>query len=266
MKGPQSQTNPATGCWAAPLGGCSGPITKEHFFTEALFKKKITISGIYAMPNGACPEWLTKQGLDMSIKNLTANILCEQHNRLLGKTADRAAIDLQNALMASLEPMKQPGSKIMRPPISRIVCGVHYAQWLCKTHCNIMAADGIVPNRDYVRYAFGFRTENRLHFYTLAKVRQNMQIGRGRISYTVYVDADKPNVRIFEITLAGLRTLVTTFPVDSKKTARLMHSDASLLDRLKCVEKPTPLGYYKIHFDWCDEPSTITSPEDNAPQ
>ncbi len=248
-----------TACWGALLNECSGPITNEHLLTEALFKRHVIIKGIYAMPDGTCPEWLTKQGLDMSIRSLKAGVLCDYHNRVLGKTADRAAIDLQKALTALSNPMQLPGSRILRAPISKAISGVDYARWLCKTHCNISAANGQVPRMSYVQYAFGKRPEENLHFYTPVQVGQNVRIGRGRINYALYFDKDDPGMRIFEITLCGLRTLVTPFPVDTKTTARLMHTDGSLMDRLVCIQQFTSLGWYRISLDWKDDPCTMAN-------
>lgn len=241
-------------CWASILGDCEGSITEEHLFTEALFKGRVTISGIYSMKNGKCPPWLTKQGLEISIRKLSSNILCEFHNRQLGKTADKEAIKLQRALVALNKPMQLPGSSILRPPIEKTISGVLFAKWLCKTHCNLMAVNGIIPNRSYVQYAFGHTLEQQLYFYTAAQVGQKLPIGKGHINYVLYVDCNNPNIRIFKITLAGLNTLVTTFAIDTKKTASLMNLDTSLLNRLRCLQQRTPLGWYKIHFDWNNDP------------
>lgn len=246
-----------TKCWAAFLDECKGPITGEHLFTEALFKNRVTIKGNYTMSNGSCPQWLTEQGLDIHIRQLKANILCNYHNKKLGEIADRVAIDLQKALLYFNKPKILKGSKIFRPPKSITISGVNFARWLCKTHCNLMAVNGIVPNRSYVQYAFGYVPGQTLYFYTPARVGQKLPIGKGNISYVLYNDCKNPNIRIFKIMLAGLSTLVTTFAIDAKKTARLMNLDASLLNRLRCIQQPTPLGWYKVFFDWSNDPCIV---------
>jgi hypothetical protein len=253
-------------CWASFLGECSGPITEEHLFTEALFKDRVTIKGNYTMPDGSCPEWLTEQGLDMHIKKLSLNILCEKHNKDLGKTADRAAIDLQRALQFFNKPKPLKGSRIFRSPKSVKISGVNFARWLCKTHCNIMVANGSVPNRSYVQYAFGYRPDQILYFYTPTLVGQKLPISKGHVNYVVYVDCQNPNIRIFKITLAGLNTLVTTFAIDVKKTANLMKLDASFLNRLKCIQQRTQLGWYRIHLNWDNDPCVRPNNESGTTQ
>jgi len=243
-----------TKCWAAFLDECKGPVTGEHLFTEALFKNRVTIKGNYTMPDGSCPQWLTEQGLDMHIRKLKANILCDYHNKQLGETADRAAIDLQKALLLFNKPQILKGSKIFRPSVPITISGVNFARWLCKTHCNLMAVNGIVPNRGYVQYAFGYTPEQTLYFYTPACIGQKLPIGEGHINYVLYNDCDDPNIRIFKIMLAGLSTLVTTFAIDIKKTAKLMDLEASLLNRIKCLQQRTPLGWFRIILDWSGDP------------
>ncbi len=51
-------------CWAEPLGGCGGPITREFLATESLFQSKVRVRGGI---HGA-------EGTETSIRKLTANV------------------------------------------------------------------------------------------------------------------------------------------------------------------------------------------------
>jgi len=236
-------------CWAECLGNCNGPITNEHLFTKALFKERITIRGIYEMQNGTRPQWLTEKGLEINILNLTANILCKF------KTADKAAIEVQKALVSFNDPMRRKGSMILQQPINRTISGVDFAKWLCKTHCNIMAVNNMIPDISYVQYAFGYTPDKYLYFYCSAQVSHALLIRSGHINYTNYVDINNPQTLIFSISLAGLRILVTSFPLHIQKTAKLMNI-SSLIDRIRCLEQFTPLGVYRIYLDWSNDPCT----------
>jgi hypothetical protein len=57
-------------CWAEVLGGCGGPITPEHLVTKSLFGSRIRIEG----------GFLGTPAVETSIRKLTANILCRDHN------------------------------------------------------------------------------------------------------------------------------------------------------------------------------------------
>jgi hypothetical protein len=113
-------------CWAASLGDCAGPITKEHLATEALLGRRVTVE----RGRGNIPPVVSRP---ISIQRLTANILCEKHNGDLGKTADAAAKRLLSALRRSSDPMSLRGSRILRPPKPRVVSGVNFGRG-CARH------------------------------------------------------------------------------------------------------------------------------------
>src|SRR4051812_22347015 len=115
-------------CWAEGIGGCGGRITSEHLVSKSLFGNQIrVVGGLFS----------TAQ-IETSIGKLTANILCQDHNSELGRTADAAALRLFRYLKSSHRPMDLPGSRIMRSPVDHRMAGVNFGRWLCKTHCNLM--------------------------------------------------------------------------------------------------------------------------------
>jgi hypothetical protein len=62
-------------CWAAILGGCSGPLTGEHLFSKGLFSGKLV--RVQGTP------WKTLKPKIIGIGRLTANVLCSGHNTSL---------------------------------------------------------------------------------------------------------------------------------------------------------------------------------------
>jgi hypothetical protein len=142
-------------CWAESLGGCGGPIAAEHLATKSLFGSRIRIEG----------GFLGTPAVETSIRKLTANNLCRDHNSELGRTADSEARRFSRHLKASLSPMELPGSRILRPPVDRQVSGVNFGRWLCKTHCNYMVVHGMIPDPAYIHYAFLQAPTKPIYFY-----------------------------------------------------------------------------------------------------
>ena len=227
-------------CWAECLGGCGGPITREHLATESLFQLKIRVrGGIY----GA-------EGTETSIRKLTANILCRDHNSELGRTADAAALNLYRHFQSSYKPMELPGSKILRPPVERRVSGVNFGRWLCKTHCNYMVVHGMTPDPAYVMYAFQRPVAKPIYIYFAADVGEQIRLADGRDPVVGWkqVPEDDPSYDSFSVSLSGFESVVSTAPRD--------RNGKQMIERIRAIEWPTPLGPFRIAFDWSKECST----------
>ena len=227
-------------CWAESLGGCNGPITPEHLASKSLFGKRIRIQG----------GLLGTPAVETSIKKLTANILCQKHNNELGRTADAAALQLYRHLKASHRPMELPGSQILRPPVDRRVSGVNFGRWLCKTHCNFMVAQGMTPDPAYVRYAFSPSTQKPVYFYFAGGLGESLRFADGRdpvVSWRQFLSDDQPDFDGALISLAGFGTVLTTAPIK--------RNGLQMIDRLRAAEWPTPLGPFRIVFNWSNEPA-----------
>lgn len=227
-------------CWAAPLGGCSGPITSEHLVSKALLGKK----AYHRIGNDPMHG---EGSVYIKLGALSARILCKKHNGELGESADRAAKQLLDAFRAMRTPMSLRGARILRP-VTRQVSGVNYGRWLCKTHCDLMFAYGMTPDVAYVRYAFGRELPAPVHFYLPATVGQNLRLGTHApvVSWRRLVNTERPDLDAFSVTLSGYETLVCTIPYVWK--------GEPMIDRLGSIRMPTPVGEFRISFNWDGEP------------
>jgi hypothetical protein len=233
---------PGGECWAASLGECEGPITGEHLITEALFANRVRVEGAGA-------PWLPSTAFDISIRRLKANILCRKHNGELGRTADASALRLYRALRHSERPIELPGSHILRQPVRRVIRGAHLARWLCKTHCNFMVAACATPDADYVRYAFGRPTKRRLGFFVAAALGDYLRFADARDPVVRYQQLLQPDTEGFDgfiISIGGLPIVGSNFGV--------ARNGRPMIDRIRELIQPTPLGPYVIEFDWGGEP------------
>ena len=231
-------------CWAACLGGCGGPITREHLATKSLFGTRIRVQG--GSPSISPVE--------ISIKKLTANILCRDHNNELGRTADAAALRLFRHLKAVHQPMRLPGSRVLRPPADRRVSGVNFGRWLCKTHCNFMIANGMTPDLAYVRYAFLQPPEKPIYFYLALGEGEALRLADSLdpvVSWMRWLLVDQSDFDAFSVSLAGFETIVTTTPI--------WRNGRKMADRILVLERPTRLGPFRIMFDWSGEPPVTRS-------
>jgi hypothetical protein len=229
-------------CWAASLGGCGGPVTREHLATGSLFGKRIRVQGGFF---GTPP-------VEISIRKLAANILCRDHNNELGRTADAAALRLFRHFKASHDPMQLPGSRILRPPVDQRVSGVNFGRWLCKTHCNFMVANGMTPNTAYIRYAFSHPPGRPIYIYFAAGLGDALRLVDGRypvVSWSQLLSDDEPGFDGFSVKLAGFESMVTIAPI--------RRNGQQMIDRIRALEWPTQLGSFRIVFDWAGEPPAI---------
>lgn len=224
------------------LGGCGGPITREHLATEALFGKRIRVEGGLF---GSMP-------VETSIRKLTANILCRDHNRELGRTADLAALRLLRHFKDSHRPMELPGSRILRSPVDRRVSGLNFGRWLCKTHCNYMIVQGLTPHPAFVRYAFLNPLPTAIHFYFAGAQGDALRLADGRdpvVGWRALISDDEPQFDGFLLSLGGFQMAVSTAP--------MRRNGQRMIDRIRAVEQPTPLGTFRIVLDWDGEPPVI---------
>jgi hypothetical protein len=232
-------------CWAEPLGGCGGPITCEHLATKSLFGSRIRIQG----------GFLGTPAVETSIRKLTANILCRDHNNELGRTADAAALRLYRHLKASHNPMELPGSDILRPPVDRRVSGVNFGRWLCKTHCNYMIVHGMIPDPAYVCYAFLYPPTKPIYFYLDSCLGETLRLADGRdpvVSWNQFISDDQPDFDGFNISLTGFKMVVSAAPIQ--------RNGLEMIDRIRVVEWPTPLGPFRVVFNWDGEPEAGPAP------
>ena len=71
--------------------------------------------------------WFGAPPVETSIRKLTANILCRDHNNEFGRTADLAALRLFSHFKSSHRPLELPGSQDrQRPAVDRRVSGINF--------------------------------------------------------------------------------------------------------------------------------------------
>jgi hypothetical protein len=223
-------------CWAGAYGECSGSITEEHVISKGLLGKRMKIRG------GPFGSELS----DLSVAALKAPILCKGHNNEFGRTADLAAQQLVRHLETSRDPLRLPGSRILRPPVAKRLSGIHFGRWLCKTHCNLMVINGMTPNPAYMAYAVQAHDRQPIYFYFPGAVGESLRLveqNGPKFQWSQIISAGH-DARFdgFQITLSGLPTVVSTRP--------LSRGPLPMLDRMKTLEWQTALGRYQIHFNW----------------
>jgi hypothetical protein len=110
---------------------------------------------------------------------------------------------------------------------------------------------GGVPELSYVQYAFGKHSEKKIFFYFPAEVGENRLLGN---EHYTYISSPTGNNIIpaydFAVIFSGIIILVTTSEIHEFKV--------KLIDRLRCLQYPTPLGMYKIIIDWSNEPQPLS--------
>lgn len=126
--------------------------------------------------------------------------------------------------------------------MDRRVSGFDFGRWLCKTHCNLTTINGGTPDIVYVQYAFGRPLRKPIHFFLVATPGDELLIGGALVSWRI-----GPAFDGCAISVAGLQTIVSPDP--TLQNSRKLH------DRIKVFQQPTPLGMFRIVFDWSGEPS-----------
>lgn len=68
-----------SGCYAADLGDCSGPLNREHFISDNLLQEFKENGGVQitGFPHG------NDSGKSLGVPSIAARVLCESHNRRL---------------------------------------------------------------------------------------------------------------------------------------------------------------------------------------
>lgn len=188
-------------CWAKCLGGCAGGFSAEHLITESLFKgKEICVNGF---------QWCRTTTITIPPTNLTANILCAEHNSRLSPI-DEAGLAAFRAFREAGEEQEarrrylESGLAPYHFPVKHHDIGGHnFERWLLKTLINLELAGGQGlpigrssnkierPPRDLIEIAFGekqFQPPMGLHF--LGKTGEPIHLSE-RVKYISWIlDSD----------------------------------------------------------------------------
>lgn len=112
-------------CYAGFTSDCSTRISKEHWLSAGILRlfgegKTVRVGGL---------PWLKGPAQDVSIKNLSSNILCERHNSALARL-DRTATQVSAVLdRYRLDHMRRPD---MRESEFDLHSGEELERWLLK--------------------------------------------------------------------------------------------------------------------------------------
>ena len=143
MKQPVSQIVIARrSCWAECLNDCEGPLSREHVISAGVFDEiMLHVEGIHAFGN---------ESKVVSTANLTARMLCKDHNSRLSPL-DVEAARLSNAIKAA-----RAGSD----PVTLRVSGALLERWALKSLVNLLASrwtemGRFPPGPDIVAKVFG---------------------------------------------------------------------------------------------------------------
>ncbi len=238
-------------CWAKPIGGCDGPMTREHLLSRALLPKEITIQGF---------SWCAHEPMSIGRDSFTSKHLCQVHNNQLS-VADKEAVRLRDYLAQVVFRGPKAIGQRTQSPFLRL-SGTLFARWLCKTHCNYRVSSKLEPNPDFVRYAFLHRPARELHFYSIT------QLGRKHRP-----SVDPPSVRDFYsddgslivvTNFYGWYWIVTNFRFSNNGRLVLERAGVdvptdSLMDRVKAIcltkSKPRfkPPVWGQLDLDWTEE-------------
>ncbi len=245
------------GCYAGPIiGGCGGPLTEEHPFSEAL-RRGGSVEIVVREPDSA-GEWQTTfSSAPIKAKDASAKILCADHNNGLSPT-DQEAVRLQDALQ---EIGRRDASTLVFPSQRVVINGRCFAQFLCKyiVGAYVIHDPKTPPSADLVRYAFGFPTSRPLHFYSAMQIGDKPGFGRTDNAPVRRIGSDTEPSMAYVVEVAGLRTIVTHLGGGDPLLVALkdlVAPDAGWLDRLcgiRCPMKGNEV--YFIAFDWSDDPA-----------
>lgn len=209
----------STGCYAAPLGDCDGgPLTREHFFSEALleqFGSKFYIEGA---------AW-SKAPHSVSPKSLASKILCEKHNGALGPL-DKTAAAFYRVLRRAHE-----GEDVG----AREFVGEHIERWALKSLLGAVASGAMLGTEGralevpplYLRVLYGLQpvADGCGLYYVDGKI-DGFDADLMDVAANRFPEGDPEAGNVFGVTIRFLgfqfvTTVATSLTVDRKQ--RLFH-------------------------------------------
>lgn len=118
-----------------------------------------------------------------------------------------------------------------------------------------MVAHGMTPHPAYTMYAFQRPVAKPIYIYHTAGVGEPMRLADGRDPVVGWkqILADDPSYCSFSVSLPGFESVVSTAPLN--------RNGKQMIDRIRAMEWPKPLGSFRIAFDWSNEcPTTENTP------
>lgn len=112
-------------CWASKYSCCDGKISREHYISKSVFEQQfIYVSGF---------SWCKDKEKKISLSNLTAKVLCQQHNSCLS-FVDQEGV---NAIRIFEQLILAEYRSNVKAPISNVIDGLNFERWLLKTAINL---------------------------------------------------------------------------------------------------------------------------------
>jgi phosphoribosylformylglycinamidine (FGAM) synthase-like amidotransferase family enzyme len=238
-------------CYAsAIIGGCNGPLTEEHPFSESLRRKKKFQFTVRTLDSKG--SWNTRSLPNIYAKHASAKILCKKHNGDLS-LADMEAQKLQDAISSMYQCAKSP---LYTTSTRSDINGKLWAQYLCKFIVGsfIIFDPTAPPITDLVRFAFGHPTTKRIYFYTPeGRASHSWHDREHDESVSRYV-TDTNQFAAYEVNVFGIRIIITqiagiTHRIDPQMT---------FSDRLGRMQVELNGVKHAITFYWGDTRMNVT--------
>jgi hypothetical protein len=112
-----------------------------------------------------------------------------------------------------------------------------------------MIVSGDTPDPAYLHYSFLRPFRQPVHFYFAGTAKHRVRLTQANEPLVTWARMIEPcsGQEAFLISLGGFATIVSTMPID--------RCGESFMDRIAVLEQPTPLGWFRIIFDWSGEPT-----------
>jgi hypothetical protein len=121
-------------CWAHTLGGCGGPISREHVLSRGLYVDGfVNVSGF---------PWCRERPARIGLASFVRNSLCRQHNSRLSPVDQAGA--------AAFRGLNPAGGRTQSPSREIEVDGFLFERWVLKSVLNVLYDDEGSPGTDAV--------------------------------------------------------------------------------------------------------------------
>ncbi len=145
-----------TQCWAAKLGGCGGPLSREHLVSRSLFREHPDFHKSLLYMYGF--SWCEDEPKPVGISSATSKILCRRHNSALSQLDSEAAraFDILTSLSAAIVKPEHFSKCESRYRIN----GLLLERWFLKTAINmiqVLYPAVFSPPTELIELAFGLR-------------------------------------------------------------------------------------------------------------
>lgn len=242
------------GCWAECLEDCNGKLSREHQVSQCFWGEDPNIM-MQGLP--WCPE-----PKNVGIGSLTAKILCERHNSLLGREVDPEAGTAAETIREAMRLLEVRKKMRLRSytPVDFTINGLMLERWFLKTMFNFSntqtvpmattAHKGGFSTQELVEIVFGLRSfRHRAGLYFAAEIVQGMMAVERRLRLSFYNDGDGIISGLFSF--CGFKFYLNLLPSNIKvfnEYNLLYHGQGIVL--MVPDKKNRPVPSHRINFTW----------------